>query len=331
MTTSTGAPFWSGKKRQPSPITFDMHDATHFAFIRAAANLRAFNYGLTGETNETVFHSVLPGVKVPEFKPKEGVKIAADEKELKEQAENNSAMMDFDAQAEKLISDLPKPAELAGYRMQPVDFEKDDDTNFHMDFIVACSNLRARCYSIEEADRHKSKLIAGKIIPAIATTTAMVTGLVCLELYKYVQDKPLEDYRNCYANLALPVFAFSEPIACGKDSVTLPSGEEYEFTLWDKICLDKPGMTLQDLIDYFENEYGADVSMVSHGVTLIHSFFAPAKKRKRRATMLLEDIVKEVSKKELPAHSKFLIFEVCCTDADDEDLDLPPVRYRFRE
>ena len=45
--------------------------------------------------------------------------------------------------------------------MQPIDFEKDDDNNLHMDFVVACSNLRAENYEIPPADRRKSKLIAG--------------------------------------------------------------------------------------------------------------------------------------------------------------------------
>lgn len=62
--------------------------------------------------------------------------------------------------------------------MRPLQFEKDDDSNGHMDFVASASALRARVYSIEPADRLKTKRIAGKIIPAIATATAAVAGLV---------------------------------------------------------------------------------------------------------------------------------------------------------
>lgn len=62
--------------------------------------------------------------------------------------------------------------------MSPVQFEKDDDSNGHIDFITAASNLRAKMYSIEPADRFKTKRVAGRIVPAIATTTAAVSGLV---------------------------------------------------------------------------------------------------------------------------------------------------------
>jgi hypothetical protein len=37
-------------------------------------------------------------------------------------------------------------------QLTPIDFEKDDDTNHHMEFITAASNLRAENYDIPRAD-----------------------------------------------------------------------------------------------------------------------------------------------------------------------------------
>lgn len=40
-------------------------------------------------------------------------------------------------------------------RLTPIDFEKDDDANHHVEFITASSNLRAENYDIPKADRMK--------------------------------------------------------------------------------------------------------------------------------------------------------------------------------
>lgn len=93
--------------------------------------------------------------------------------------------MDYD-RVENIKQELVKLGK-PNFNITPLDFEKDDDNNLHMDFIVAASNLRATNYKIPPADKYKSKLIAGKIIPAIATTTSLISGCVALELYKLAQ------------------------------------------------------------------------------------------------------------------------------------------------
>jgi ubiquitin-activating enzyme E1 len=163
--TSSGQPFWSGSKRCPKPLTFDLEDTcedagmrNHFDFVVAAANLRASLYGIKGRTDEEYFREVLKNIIVPDFAPEEGVKIA--ENDAEEEKNNNDDPMDgAGTEAEEIWNSLPKPSALAGFKLNPIDFDKDIDD--HMLFVTACSNLRALNYSIPTEDTHRSRAIAG--------------------------------------------------------------------------------------------------------------------------------------------------------------------------
>ncbi|KAG8751746.1 hypothetical protein FRC12_012274, partial [Ceratobasidium sp. 428] len=317
-TTSTGQPFWSGPKRAPDPLVFDSNDATHLDYIISAANLHAYNYGLKGSTDPALFKRVADAVVVPEFTPRSGVKIQINESDAPQ--EGAAANVDPD----DLAKSLPSPSSLAGYRLNPVEFEKDDDTNHHIDFITSASNLRALNYSIQPASRHQTKQIAGKIIPAIATTTSLVTGLVCLELYKIIDGKnKLEDYKNGFVNLALPFFGFSEPIGATKNKYG-----ETTWTLWDRFEF-KNNPTLKEVLAWFETNHKLDISMVSQGVSMLWSSFTPPKKSQERLPMRMSELVENVSKKPIPPWTKNLIVEVIASDEEGEDVEIPFIVIRI--
>jgi ubiquitin-activating enzyme E1 len=211
MVTSTGAPFWSGPKRAPAPLKYDPNDPVHVEFVLAAANLRAQNFGIASTRDLDLIKRVSSNVMVPEFSPKK-VKINTDPNADEKKDHKEEEFIDDDAETKKILSVLPPPEKSAGFKMNPVEFEKDDDSNFHMDFITACANLRAANYNIPQCDKHKAKGIAGKIIPAMVTTTAVVSGLICMELVKLIQNKPLEQYKNGFVNLACPSLVSLSPL-----------------------------------------------------------------------------------------------------------------------
>ena len=86
---------------------------------------------------------------------------------------------------------------------------------------------RARNYGIPEVNTLQAKWW---IIPEIATSSAMATGLVYLELYKVIDgEHKLEDYRNTFADLELPLLSIVEPAP--------PKVIKYKnlsWTVWDR-------------------------------------------------------------------------------------------------
>lgn len=81
-TNSTGQPFWSGPKRAPDPLKFDVNNETHYSFLVAATNLHAFNYNINvRDKDRAAYVAALDSMIVPDFSPDPGVKIQADDKD----------------------------------------------------------------------------------------------------------------------------------------------------------------------------------------------------------------------------------------------------------
>lgn len=325
-TTSSGTPFWSAPKRCPVPLTFDINCPDHFTFVYSAANIRAYNYNIEMTNQDPAYFSaVIQRMAIPPFIPKSGVTIHTSEAEVENQRGSGLNGVTENMVRDRL-SQLPPPASFLNVKLSPIEFEKDDDSNFHVDFVHSAANLRALNYSIAPTDRHKAKGIAGKIIPAIATTTAFVAGLVCIELTKVLEpSRKIEDYKNAFVNLALPFFAFSEPIAA-------PKSKYYntEWTLWDRFDIPS-SMSLGDMINHFKDKYNLELTMVSYGRCVLHGFTRQKEEVTKRLAMPLKELVQYVSKAPLAEGSRTLVLEVLACDLDGEDVEIPYVAVHLNE
>jgi ubiquitin-activating enzyme E1 len=71
--------------------------------------------------------------------------------------------------------------------------------------------------------------------------------------------------------------------------------------------------------------------MISCGLSMLYSSFTQAKKLEERMKMTMSEIAQSVAKIEFMPSQKYLVFEVCCNDAEGNDVDVPFIKYRFRQ
>lgn len=285
-----GTLFWKSPKRPPTPLVFDINEKLHYDFILSTALLYANVYGIKSDEsqyNVKYISEVISNVIVPEFTPK-NKKIETDPN-----AKPTEEVVDPN-ELEKLIEKLESIADkVEPFPVYPQEFEKDDDTNHHIDFITASSNLRAINYKINTVERMEAKRISGKIIPAIATTTAVVAGLVSIEIVKVVQNLPLEKYKSCFLNLALPVFQLSEPGPAQKTYIN----ETAYFTVWDTWEVKEGDITIEEFIKYFRTTKNLVVTGIFQDVKSIYASLMPLHKTrlKKKLTSFLKADLKEQS------------------------------------
>ncbi|KAM5388516.1 hypothetical protein ACJA88_000380 [Fusarium oxysporum] len=122
-----------------------------------------------------------------------------------------------------------------------ITFDKDDiDT---LDFVTASANIRSTIFGIDKKSRFDTKQMAGNIIPAIATTNAIVAGLCVLQSFKvlkgeYAQSKEVFLTPFAPARLLAPDRSREPNPECPVCSVYFTS-----------IVADLSRATLKDLVD----------------------------------------------------------------------------------
>jgi ubiquitin-activating enzyme E1 len=225
------------------------------------------------------------------------------------------------------MEELPDPSVLPfGLRLSVIEFEKDNERNHHVDFITAASNLRAANYGIPVADRTKTKMIAGKIIPAMVTTTSLVTGLVMVEVLRYLGGaRTLTAFRNSFTNLALPLFTFSDPVGTAGRNFDRPDGSCVTWTMWDRIDVDLgPKVTVQQMVRHLESTQQFEIFMISlPSAKTIYSAFGAKKDLNRPVVDVARDRGADIT-----SETTHLMLVVAASFGD-VDADVPSVRLRI--
>lgn len=143
-------------------------------------------------------------------------------------------------------------------------FDKDDEDT--LDFVTASANLRSLLFGIETKSRFDIKQMAGNIIPAIATTNAIVAGLCVLEAFKVLQG----DYSSTKEVFLSP---FAPERLLASDRIRDPNPDCPVCGVAEtRILVDMSRATLGNLVEDFlrlELGYGEEIA-VNHGNDLLY-------------------------------------------------------------
>lgn len=334
--TKEGKLFWTLPKRPPGPRQFSLADPLDSKYIDSYARLLCRIWGLEEKLPEGgALQEVLDKVPIEPFKPKDSdaAKIKKDvekmEKKEPEQPKEEEAAPANDASDETalnhelnaLLKALDVDSLLKSVKAEV--FEKDNDANNHIDLIYSLSALRSRNYKLPEMDWMATKLKAGRIVPALATTTATIAALQTIEAIKLVKKSKVEELKNCFLNLAIPNMTLSEPGPAAKfkihDSLTVTVWDR-----WDYAFTQAQGNRFADLLASIESTHKLHVVDVLKDNKPI--FLSTLNDRKAFDKMLLGDLL------ELDQGETCYLSVICKLEptSDKALTNLPLVRVSFK-
>ncbi|CAD8164661.1 unnamed protein product [Paramecium pentaurelia] len=284
-----GKLFWSSPKRPPQIFEFKGEEM-QMKFIQSVSQLYATALGI--EIPQQIdYEQTLKNIKPKEYKEnKEKLQQIQDQVQKDAQAKvQEEGNQDNQQQSQQeLINQIieyfqdyyektdstPKLLKSLDFLPQPIQFEKDEDDNHHVEFIQAALNCRAQNYGLEPLDWLTTKLKAGRIVPAMATTTACIAGLQTIELVKVIkklmidENLKLETFKNMFLNLAIPYALQSEPGECQYEQINCKN-----FSFWSRwdVHFSSQVNNLERFITYTEQVFGEKVTCIKQKAKLLYS------------------------------------------------------------
>ncbi|OAG32051.1 ubiquitin-activating enzyme E1 [Nematocida sp. ERTm5] len=301
--TEEGTPFWVPPKRMPSPETLSFNDPLHTGYLRSAYYLICRTLGVPGDVS---YEDALKIYQNPDTSP--------------------------------TTRTPPQESDRPSVILTEEEFEKDSSTNSHVEYVAFASNIRAKIYGISSLDILEVKRISGRIIPAIATTTSVVSGLAVLECIKYlitkptdVSDKSLSEpsddsiFRNSFVSLALSVLMQSEPIPPYKEKVALPNKEIF-VSPWDLV--EVQDIPLSEIMHKLGDEWGVEIHTVMSDLTVLYCSFYNAAKFKQNLSKTPSEILYPMG---IPVGVRSARIDMVVEGEDGNDLPVPFVKVIFTE
>lgn len=303
--TEDGNLFWSNGKRAPKSIeNLDVENEYHMDYIEATSHILARIFQINDNYDRHQIKQMCSECKYSDdFKPNDKLKIATKDSEIK---------------TEIIDIVLPDNKEYSNLELKSEEFEKDDTTNWHVSFVNAASNLRAINYGIPPASYQETKGIAGRIIPAIATTTSVVSGLIVLEMFKYMLSKSdiienkIEKYRSTFVNLADTTLVYSEPMPAGEIEI---AGRK--FNNWVKFEYHED-CSLNEFKIHFEKMFKTTITMMVYDNGILYAdFMSDDETLSKKLSELIYEKTPEVDLKN----------PVLISMASSDDQELPEIHF----
>ncbi len=234
--------FWSGKRLKPVLIDLDEYQFKNeffnelYGFITDGLGVKLANFN----------SSMLTEYKFSEYTENINRKVIIDTKKQQITYEiNNDSIENIKKQIETNINLYKSNSELHYLdldKLQSIKYDKDDNTMLKL--FHEFSTIRAKLYTIDVGDIIQTQLISGKIIPALSSTTTVISGFVMLDIIKYLLDKKYTDTNINLATNQCLVFDSNKPKetydgllhpAYGIKVKTIPD----TFNTWNKIEINK--------------------------------------------------------------------------------------------